>query len=79
MKNDSVKNLCLFHIIDGLRQGLSHFSGPSRAALMYAEMADDPIRVYDPQDLLRGHARTQIYRGFQRGVWVFETGWKAGL
>ena len=55
MKNDSVKNLCLFHIIDGLRQGLSHFSGPSRAALMYAEMADDPIRVYDPQDLLRGH------------------------
>jgi len=55
MKNDSVKNLCLFHIIDGLRQGLSHFSGPSRAALIYAEMADDPIRVYDPQDLLRGH------------------------
>jgi len=55
MKNDSVKNLCLFHIIDGLRQGLSHFSGPSRAALIYAEMDDDPIRVYDPQDLLRGH------------------------
>ena len=55
MKNDSFKNLCLFHIIDGLRQGLSHFSGPSRAALIYAEKADDPIRVYDPQDLLRGH------------------------
>jgi hypothetical protein len=55
MKNDSVRNLCLFHILDGLRQGLSHFSGASRAALIYAERPDDPIRVYDPQDLLRGH------------------------
>jgi hypothetical protein len=55
MQNASVKNLCLFHIIDGLREGLSHFSGPSRAALIYSESAEDPIRVYDPQDLLRGH------------------------
>ena len=55
MTNDSVKNLCLFHILDGLRQGLSHFSGPSRAALVYTERPDDPIRMYDPQDLLRGH------------------------
>jgi len=40
---------------DGLRQGLSRFSGPSRVALLYAEKPDDPIRVYDPQELLRGH------------------------
>jgi hypothetical protein len=55
MTNDSVKNLCLFHILDGLREGLSHFSGPSRAALVYSERLGDPIRVYDPQGLLRGH------------------------
>ena len=55
MKNDSIKNLYLFHITDGLRQGLSHFSGPSRVALIYAEKDVDPIRIYDPHDLLRGH------------------------
>ena len=55
MLTDSSKNLCLFNILDGLRQGLSNFSGPSRAAVIYAEKPDDPISVYDPQDLLRGH------------------------
>jgi hypothetical protein len=33
---------------------LSHFSGPSRAALIYAEKPDDPPRIYDPQGLLEG-------------------------
>jgi Probable sensor domain DACND/Probable sensor domain DACNH/DisA bacterial checkpoint controller nucleotide-binding len=55
MLSNSSKNLCLFHILDGLRQGLSSFSGPSRAAVIFAERPDDPISVYDPQDLLRGH------------------------
>ena len=55
MEKDSVKNLCLFHILDGLTDGLTHFSGSSRAALIYAERPEDPIRVYDPQDLLHGH------------------------
>ena len=55
MLTDSSKNLCLFNILDGLRQGLSNFSGSSRAAVIYAEKPDDPISVYDPQDLLRGH------------------------
>lgn len=55
MLTNSSKNLCLFHILDGLRQGLSSFSGPSRAAVIFAEKPHDPIAVYDPQDLLRGH------------------------
>ena len=55
MLTHSSKNLCLFHILDGLRQGLSSFSGPSRAAVIFAEKPYDPISVYDPQDLLRGH------------------------
>ncbi len=55
MLTDSSKNLCLFHILDGLRQGLSSFSGPSRAAVIFAEKPGDPVSIYDPQDLLRGH------------------------
>src|SRR5208283_1348647 len=42
----------IFHIHDGLCDGLTHFSGPSRAALIYAEKPDDPLRLYDPQGLL---------------------------
>lgn len=53
--NNSAKNLCIFRIVDGLCEGLSHFSGTSRAALIYAENPDDPIRIYDPQNLLEGH------------------------
>jgi len=55
MVDDSGKNLCLYHILDGLREGLSRFSGQSRTAIIYGECPDDPIRVYDPQDLLQGH------------------------
>lgn len=55
MINSAIKNLCIYHILDGLRIGLSHFSGPSRAALLFAEKPDDPMRIYDPQELLRGH------------------------
>ena len=46
---------CIEDTIDGLQDGLSHFSGPSRAAVLYAIAPDDPIRIYDPQNLLRGH------------------------
>ncbi|NCC25311.1 MAG: DNA-binding protein [Deltaproteobacteria bacterium] len=52
---ESFVNLCVFHILDGLCRGLSLFSGPTRAALIYALEGDDPVRVYDPQGLLRGH------------------------
>jgi len=46
---------CLADTADGLRDGLSHFSGPSRAAVIYAIQPDDPVCIYDPQNLLRGH------------------------
>jgi hypothetical protein len=55
INNHSYKNLCLYHVMDGLSAGLSQFSGQSRTALIYAEGPEDPVRVYDPQDLLRGH------------------------
>lgn len=55
MPGTSFENICIFHILDGLRDGLSHFSKPSRVALIYAETPDSPPRICDPQDLLSGH------------------------
>ncbi len=46
---------CLADLTDGLREGLSHFSGPCRAAVLYATLPQDPVFIYDPQNLLRGH------------------------
>ncbi len=53
---ESFINLCIYHVLDGLRQGLSHFSQPSRAALVYAVDEHAPLRIYDPQNLLQGHS-----------------------
>ncbi len=49
------RKLCIYHTLDGLREGLSHFSGPSRAALLLSLGQNDPIHVLDPQFLLDGH------------------------
>lgn len=49
------RSLCLSHAMDALRQGLSHFSGPSRTALLLSLRRGDHLRVYDPQNLLRDH------------------------
>ncbi len=55
MADNGLHTLCIYHILDGLRDGLSHFSQPSRVALLYAVSQDDPLRIYDPQNLLEGH------------------------
>lgn len=46
---------CIGDTLDGLRDGLSHFSGPSRAAVVFAIDADAPMFIFDPQRLLSGH------------------------
>ncbi len=33
---------CIGDTLDGLRDGLSHFSGPSRAAMVFAMGSDSP-------------------------------------
>lgn len=55
MEQVSYENLCISEVLEGLREGLSHFSPPSRAALIYAIGPEDPVFVFDPQELLRGH------------------------
>ncbi len=46
---------CLGDTLDGLRDGLSHFSGPSRAAVIFSLTYDSPIYIFDPQHLLCDH------------------------
>jgi hypothetical protein len=46
---------CIGDILDGLRDGLSHFSGPSRAAIIFAMDRNSPMLIFDPQNLLSGH------------------------
>jgi len=46
---------CIRETLEGLREGLTHFSGPSRAAVIYAIAPGDPIYIFDPQNLLAGH------------------------
>lgn len=55
MPTPTTCQMCIFHALDGLRDGLCHFSGPSRAGLLFAIGPQDPILIYDPQNLLRGH------------------------
>ncbi len=55
MFSGAFENVCIFHILDGLSNGLSHYSEASRVALVYAINPGDPLNIYDPQNLLRGH------------------------
>ena len=55
MKNISHINRCILNTVEGLAAGLCHFSPPSRVALVYALNKNEPLRVYDPQNLLGGH------------------------
>ncbi|BBO72033.1 DNA-binding protein [Desulfosarcina alkanivorans] len=46
---------CIGDTLDGLRDGLSHFSGPSRAAVVFAADPESKMFIFDPQRLLSGH------------------------
>jgi hypothetical protein len=56
ISNDHFVSRCLSETLDGLRDGLSHFSGTSRVAVVYCLAPGDPMLVCDPQNLLQGHA-----------------------
>lgn len=52
---NTAKQISARNVLEGLRQGLTRFSGPSRAALIMAETRDSKLLVHDPRRLLRGH------------------------
>jgi hypothetical protein len=46
---------CINDTLQGLREGLSNFSGPSTAAVIYRLPSNKALSIYDPDSLLRGH------------------------
>ena len=61
---------CVSDIICGLTDGLTHFSGASRAAVIFALHPESPMLVCDPQNLLRGHE--PIFKS----LYVDNEGWR---
>jgi len=47
--------LCITNILKGVAEGLSKYSNPSKVSLIFAAKEDDPVFVFDPQNILRGH------------------------
>jgi hypothetical protein len=75
--SDTLGNLnfvckCIEDTIDGLQDGLSHFSGSSRAAVIYAITPDGPMRICDPQKLLRGHEPIFEELNIVSGDWRYD-------
>lgn len=66
---------CVSDIVNGLSEGFTHFSGSSRAAVIFALEADSPLMICDPQHLLNGHepifrqlfVQDQTWRQHDRG------------
>lgn len=52
---DSFVRRCASDILNGLSDGLTHFSGTSRVAVLFALRPDSPMMLCDPQNLLKGH------------------------
>ena len=46
---------CISDILNGMTNGLTHFSGTSRVAVIFALHPDSPLSICDPQLLLKGH------------------------
>lgn len=55
MNQSFYQKLCITNILNGVVEGLSKYSRPTKVALIYAAHPDDTIQVFDPQNVLRGH------------------------
>jgi len=55
MINQKINKLCAYQFFDGLREGLSKYAGTSRVALIYTSRPTEPMFIFDPQHLLKGH------------------------
>lgn len=55
MAIDAFINRCINETLTGVRDGLSFFSGTSRAAIIFALKETDELYICDPQNLLRGY------------------------
>lgn len=54
--NESFAATCIKDTLNGLRAGISQFSGPSSVAVIYRLTPESPLRIFDPDNLLGDHA-----------------------
>lgn len=47
--------LCITNILKGVEEGLSKYSNVTRVAVIFIPNENDPIRIFDPQNILRDH------------------------
>lgn len=59
--------------LEGLRDGLSHFSGSSRAAVIFMIGLNDPVFIFDPQHLLSGHEPKFKELYIDQNHWLYKT------
>jgi hypothetical protein len=45
----------IWHIVDGLRQGISRFAGETSVAAIVGDATDDDLYVFDPEGILGAH------------------------
>jgi hypothetical protein len=62
--------------LEGLRDGLSHFSGTSRAAVIFAIGPEDPLMICDPQHLLHGHEPKFLQLYMEDASWRDKGPWE---
>jgi hypothetical protein len=55
LHNSLFINRCLRETLLGLRDGLSHFSGDSRTAIIFALNKESELKICDPRNLMRGY------------------------
>jgi len=62
--------LCITNILKGVEEGLSKYSNVSRVAVIFIPNENDPIRIFDPQNILRDH-ESKLKEIFydNHGVW----------
>ncbi len=68
---------CVCETTEGLRAGLSHFSGPSNVAVIYRLSQGEELYIYDPGSLLRGHEPKLKNYYLEGDFWQHDT--KLGL
>jgi hypothetical protein len=53
--SETFATTCIKDTLNGLRAGISHFSGPSSVAVIYSLTPESPLCIYDPDNLLEDH------------------------
>lgn len=74
MTNSHFVCKCINDTAEGLRDGLSHYSGACRVAVIYMVQTTDPPSIFDPQHLLRGHEPKLKELYLERNEWMEKGG-----